>query len=118
MASGFNAWGGVFFLAGRWHAVGGGKNERTRLLGVGERTVCLAPADDWLNEHECDESAFKSKRWLSQTLTERQLQYLSPAQRQDYGLTRYRASALITFQFNRRDIRRLVMRAAPERRAA
>jgi DNA repair protein RadD len=118
MASGFNAWGGVFFLEGRWHAVGGGKNERTRLLGVGERTVCLAQADDWLNEHETDESAFKSRRWLGQTPTEKQLQYLSPAQRQDYGLTRYRASALITFQFNRRDIRRLVMSAAPERRAA
>jgi hypothetical protein len=109
MASGFNAWGGVFFLEGRWHAVGGGKNERTRLLGVGERTVCLAQADDWLNEHETDESAFKSRRWLGQAPTEKQLQYLSPAQRQDYGLTRYRASALITFQFNRRDIRRLVM---------
>ncbi|MFN3644406.1 MAG: DEAD/DEAH box helicase [Gemmobacter sp.] len=118
MASGFNAWGGVFFLEGRWHAVGGAKNERTRLLGVGERTVCLAQADDWLNAHESDESAFKSKRWLTQTPTEKQLQYLSPEQRQDYGLTRYRASALITFQFNRRDIRRLVMSAAPERRAA
>jgi hypothetical protein len=23
MATGFNAWGGVFFLNGRWHAVGG-----------------------------------------------------------------------------------------------
>lgn len=118
MASGFNAWGGVFFLEGRWHAVGGAKNERTRLLGVGERTVCLAQADDWLNEHETDESAFKSRRWLSQAPTEKQLQYLSPQQRQDYGLTRYRASALITFQFNRRNIRRLVMSAAPERRAA
>ncbi len=118
MASGFNAWGGVFFLEGRWHAVGGAKTERTRLLGVGERTVCLAQADDWLNTHETDESAFKSRRWLSQTPTEKQLQYLSPQQRQDYGLTRYRASALITFLFNRRDIRRLVMTAAPERRAA
>jgi hypothetical protein len=56
--------------------------------------------------------------WLTQAPTERQLQYLSPAQRQDYGLTRTRASALITFQFNRRDIRRLVMSAAPARRAA
>ena len=118
MASGFNAWGGVFFLEGRWHAVGGAKNERTRLLGVGERTVCLAQADDWLNEHETNESAFKSRRWLSQAPTEKQLQYLSPQQRQDYGLTRYGASALITFQFNRSDIRRLVMTAAPERRAA
>ena len=118
MASGFNAWGGVFFLEGRWHAVGGAKGEATRLLGVGERAVCLAQADDWLNEHETDESAFKSKRWLNQAPTEKQLQYLPAAQRQDYGLTRYRASALITFQFNRRDIRRLVMAAAPERRAA
>lgn len=118
MASGFSAWGGVFFLEGRWHAVGGARGQPTCLLGVGDRTVCLARADDWLNEHESDESAFKSKRWLGQAPTEKQLQYLSPAQRQDYGLTRYRASALITFQFNRRDIRRLVMSAAPERRAA
>ena len=118
MASGFNAWGGVFFLEGRWHAVGSARNEPTRLLGVGERTVCLAQSDDWLNEHETDESAFKSKRWLNQAPTEKQLQYLPAAHRQDYGLTRYRASALITFQFNRRDIRRLVMAAEPERRAA
>jgi hypothetical protein len=118
MASGFGAWGGVFFLEGRWHAVGGARGQPTCLLGVGDRTVCLARADDWLNTHESDESAFKSKRWLTQPPTEKQLQYLSPAQRQDYGLTRYRASALITFQFNRRDIRRLVMSAAPERRAA
>ena len=118
MASGFSAWGGVFFLEGRWHAVGGARGQPTCLLGVGDRTVCLAQADDWLNEHESDESAFKSKRWLTQTPTEKQLQYLSPAQRQDYGLSRYRASVLITFQFNRRDIRRLVMSAAPERRAA
>ncbi len=118
MASEFSAWGGVFFLEGRWHAVGGARGQPTCLLGVGDRTVCLAQADDWLNTHESDESAFKSKRWLTQTPTEKQLQYLSPAQRQDYGLTRYRASALITFQFNRRDIRRLVMTAALERRAA
>ena len=118
MASGFGAWGGVFFLEGRWHAVGGAKGQATCLLGVGDRTVCLARADDWLNAHESDESAFKSKRWLTQPPTEKQLQYLSPEQQQDYALTRYRASALITFQFNRRDIRRLVMSATTERRAA
>jgi len=62
MANGFRAWGGVFFLDGRWHAVGGATGTATRLLGVGNRTVCLARADDWLNTHESDESAFKSKR--------------------------------------------------------
>ena len=113
MANGFNAWSGIFFLEGRWHAVGGGKGHASRLLGVGERTVCLAQADDWLNTNETDESAFKSKGWLKQAATEKQLQYLPTEFRSDYGLTRYRASALMTFKFNKRDIRQLVGRAAP-----
>ncbi len=118
MANGFNAWGGIFFLEGRWHAVGGAKGQSPRLLGIGERTVCLAQADDWLNEVETDESAFKTRGWLNQAATEKQLQYLAPAYRQDYGLTRYHASALITFTFNKRVIRQLIMAAVPDARRA
>ncbi|MFP5481591.1 MAG: DEAD/DEAH box helicase [Alphaproteobacteria bacterium] len=118
MATGFTAWGGIFWLEGQWYAVGGRRGATTRLLGIGERTVCLAQADDWLNEHESDESAFKTRSWLRQSPTEKQLQFLPPECRHDFGLTRYRASALISFQFNKRDIRRLVMAAEPERRAA
>ncbi len=119
IATGFTAWGGIFWLDGVWYAVGGGKNERPHLLGVGERTVCLAQADDWLNTHETDESAFKTRSWLRQPPTEKQLQYLAPECRHDFGLTRYRASALMTFGFNKRAIRQLIESAAsPERRAA
>jgi hypothetical protein len=113
MANGFTAWGGIFCLGGRWHAVGGAKGESPRLLGVGERPVCLAQANDWLNTHETDESAYKTRGWLNQAATEKQLQYLPPERRQDFGLTRYHASALITFRFNRREIRRLVGEATP-----
>ncbi|SLN20686.1 ATP-dependent RNA helicase DbpA [Pseudoruegeria aquimaris] len=119
MATGFTAWGGIFWLDGLWYAVGGRRGAQPRLLGIGERAVCLAQADDWLNAHESDESAFKTRAWLRQAPTEKQLQYLSPEQRQDYGLTRYHASALISFRFNKRAIRQLVKAAAtPERRAA
>ena len=119
MATGFTAWGGVFWYAGLWYAVGGGRGQATRLLGIGERPVCLAQADDWLNEHETDESAFKTRGWLNQPATEKQLQYLGPEHRQDYGLTRYRASALMTFGFNKREIGRLVEGAAgADRKAA
>lgn len=111
VANGFHGWGGIFFLNGRWHAIGGGKGERTRLLAVGERLVCLAAADDWLNEQETDESAHKSKAWLRQPPTDKQLAHLPPTARADFGLTRYQASALLTFQFNRSAIRRLVMAA-------
>ena len=112
VANGFNAWGGVFFLNGRWYGVGGLQRQRPRLLAIGERTVCLAAADDWLNEHETDESAHKSRCWLKAPPTEKQLALLPPAYRQDYGLTRYQASALITFAFNRAAIRSLVFGAA------
>ncbi len=112
MATGFNAWGGIFHLNGRWHAVGGARGRSPRLLGIGERMVCLAAADDWLNEHESDESAHKSRRWLNQPPTDKQLALLPAEHRQDFGLTRYQASALLAFRFNRTAIRSLVLGAA------
>lgn len=108
MATGFNAWGGIFFLNGRWHAVGGAKGHTTQLLAVGERTVCMAKADDWLNDHESEDSAHKTRRWLNESPTPKQLQYLPPELKADFGLTRYQASALLSFRFNRNAIVRLV----------
>ena len=112
IASGFNAWGGVFFLNGRWYGVGGLQKQRPHLLAVGERTICLAAANDWLNEHESDETAHKTRRWLNQPPTDRQLTFLPTKYRQDFGLTRYQASALLAFRFNRDAIHSLVFGAA------
>ena len=118
LATGFSAWGGVFWLDGLWYGVGGARRVQPQLLGIGERSVCLAQADDWLNDHETDESAFKTRAWLNQPATEKQLKYLSPAARSDFGLTRYKASALMTFGFNKRPIRQLITSAAPTAREA
>ncbi len=112
IASGFNAWGGVFFLNGRWYGIGGLQKQRPHLLAIGERTICLAAANDWLNEHESDETAHKTRRWLNQPPTDRQLAFLPTEYRQDFGLTRYQASALLAFRFNRDAIRSLVFGAA------
>nr|CRH06166.1 putative nucleic acid ATP-dependent helicase [Candidatus Magnetococcus massalia] len=111
VANGFHAWGGIFFLNGNWHAVGGAKGQPTKLLSIGERTICLAAADDWLNENETDESAHKTKSWLNQPPTEKQLRYLPPAMQMDMGMTRYHASALLTFRFNKSAIRNLIFEA-------
>jgi superfamily II DNA or RNA helicase len=118
MATGFGAWCGVFFLNGRWHAVGGGKDLQPRLLAVGDRTVCMAKADDWLNENESLDTAHKTRRWLNEPPTEKQLRYLPQAMRSDFGLTRYQASALLAFQFNKSSIQRLVLAANDEHRRA
>jgi len=118
MATGFTAWAGVFWLDALWYAVGGARGAQPQLLGVGDRAVCLAQADDWLNAHETDESAYKTRAWLNQPATERQLQYLPPEARNDFGLTRYRASALMTFGFNKRAMRQLILSAAATAREA
>jgi len=90
---------------------GRAKGHRPHLLAVGDRTVCLAKADDWLNEHESEDSAHKSRRWLNQPATDKQLQYLPPEMRTDFGLSRYQASVLMSFQFNKRAIQNLVLGA-------
>ena len=118
VANGFHAWGGIFFLNGNWHAVGGAKQQQPRLLGIGERSVCLARADDWLNQNETDETAHKSRSWLNQPATEKQLKYLPEPHRRDFGLSRYQASAMLTFQFNKGAIHRLVLGAADATRRA
>jgi DNA repair protein RadD len=111
VANGFNAWAGIFFLNGRWYGVAGRQKQASHLIAAGERIVCLAAADDWLNANETDESAHKSKGWLKQPPTDRQLAFLPVEYRADFGLTRYRASALLTFKFNRSAIRSLVFGA-------
>ena len=112
VANGFNAWAGIFAHNGRWYGVGGAQQKRSRLLAMGEELVCLAAADDWLNANETNESAHKTKGWLNQPPTEKQLAWLPEKFRLDYGLTRYRASALLTFKFNKTRIQELIMDAA------
>jgi hypothetical protein len=113
-ACGFQAWAGIMYYAGRWYAVGGGRDRPARLVATGERTVCLAAADNWLSEHETDKAAHKSRQWLDQPPTEKQLEWLEPQYRTAPELTRYRASALMTFQFHRDAIERTVLGAAEQ----
>ena len=80
--------------------------------------MCIAAADDWLNDHETEDAASKSRKWLSQAATAQQLRYLPPAYRQDFGLTRYQASCLLAFQFNKRDIQSRIFNKVEGREAA
>ena len=111
IANGFNAWVGVFFEDGRWYSIGGAKEKKARLLALGDELPCIAAADDWLNSNETDESAHKTKTWLRQPPTEKQLAYLSPECRMDFSLTRYQASAMLSLRFNAHAIRSRISEA-------
>ena len=117
MASGFSAWAAIFWLGGYWHAVGG-YERAVQLLGTGERTVMMAVADDFLNEHESSESAHKTRRWLNEPASEKQLALLGEEARLDFSMTKYRASCLLNFRFNKGRIRQLVESAVCNREAA
>jgi DNA repair protein RadD len=113
MACGFDAWSGVFFKDGNWYAVGGKRKEEARLLGIGEKSVCLAAANDWMNLNESDDKCYKVKKWLNSCATDSQLKYL-PQYTHDYGLTRYKAAALLTFKFNFSNIKRTIKKGVPK----
>ena len=104
MASGYEAWGGVFFINGQWCAIGALKRQPATLLAVGNKAVCFAAANDWMNLNESDNSAYKVKNWISLPATDNQLKYL-PKHQNDYGLTRYKASVLMALKFNRTNIK-------------
>jgi hypothetical protein len=100
MATGFNAWGGIFMQDDRWLALGGAKGGAARVLYAGDKTACLASADDWLCINETEDAAHKSRRWLHQPPTEKQLTYL-PSNYKGFQLTRYDASCILAHTFNK-----------------
>ena len=109
-SGGFNAWGGVFCIGEDWIAVGGNKKSNARVLMRGDRVQCFAAADDWLNEFETNDTAHRSRSWLNEEPTQRQLAALPSKLRLNFSLTRYRASALIGFNKHKLAVRDIANR--------
>ena len=116
MACGFNAYSGVFLLGDHWYAIGG-SDGNLRLLSYGTKEVCLAAADDFLNDNETYENAHKSNRWLNETASTRQLQCLPQEYRNDFSITKYKAANLLKFYFNKSSIQKLLFEADTKRQA-
>jgi superfamily II DNA or RNA helicase len=114
MASGFNAFAGIFFLNDHWYCLGGSEFG-IKILSFGSQEICLAGADDFLNENEAADNAHKSKSWLKQTASTRQLQCLPQKYRNDYSITKYKAANLLKFYFNKSSIQKLLFEADAKR---
>ena len=100
---GFESWGAVLRREDHWAAVGGlqpkGGARSARVIATGDRAVCLAGADDWVNQHESAETAHRSRAWTKQPPSEKQRRYLPQFAREN-GVTRYEASCYLAVRFN------------------
>ena len=113
MANGFDAW--VLCAApngGDWYSLGKTKKGSLRQLAIGDKRQAMAAADDFLRINEDSDAARKSKRWLRDAATVKQIQLLErfgwPA-RTDFNLQKYKASCLLNFLFHKDKIEREIL---------
>lgn len=116
MANAITAWAALVFYRDRWIAVGRHTegDQGVRLLAVAgkdDRAVALASADDFLREHGDKDAARKTKRWLHEPASDKQLSLMKVEGSVPFGMTKYLASCHITWMFNERGIKLRVMRA-------
>lgn len=112
MANAMSAWAVLVRYRDRWHAVGKTSAYRPVLLAVtADKVTAMASADDFLREHGDKDAARKTKRWLTEPATPKQLACLGLADQTFMPITKYLASCQMTWRFSERDIQRLVMRA-------
>jgi len=121
MASGFQGWAGVFSDGSLWHALGQPRQRALRTLAIGTRVQTLAAADDFLREMETTTASAKSRRWLNDPATLRQIELLQRAGHAatglDFGLSKYAANCHLNFRWNRAAITTAVLRDAPRHAA-
>lgn len=111
IANGFNAWAGIFSPNGEdWYALGHVNRGRVKTVMRGGRLQCMSAADDFLREHETEDSARKNRRWLDQPASERQLQLLAGFgyDISHPGWTKYAAGCHAAFQFARHNIEKAI----------
>jgi superfamily II DNA or RNA helicase len=112
MANGIDAWACLIDHDGMWYAVGGlRETPSVKLLNKSDdKLQSLASADDFLRAHGNKDAAQKTKRWLSQPATDKQLSMLGLAGNMFFGMTKYLASCLITWKFNEPRIQRIILK--------
>ena len=121
MASGFQGWAGVFFDGTLWHALGQPRRRPLRPLAIGTRVQALAAADDFLRETETTTASAKSRRWLNDPATLRQIELLQRAGHAasgfDFNLSKYAANCHLNFRWNQRAITAAVLKDRPRHAA-
>ena len=109
MATGFNGFGIVIETAeDTCIAIVKAQGGRTRVVSIGTKMQATAAADDFLREVEDSTGANKTKRWLSQPVSDKQREHLARhgvlIGPMDYSWDRYKAACWLNYLWNRQAI--------------
>jgi hypothetical protein len=104
VANGMQAWAAVIAFGGCFWAVGAVEGQRVQKLDVSdEKILAISSADDFLRQNGDTSLCRKTRSWLNLPPTQKQIQMLAGASM--FNMNRYRASCLLTWQFNENKIR-------------
>lgn len=111
IATAMTAWACVVQHDGKQYAIGGHDGlAGAMLIGVtGDRLQAIASADDYLREHGDKDASRKSKRWLNEPPSEKQLNILGLDPMSAGGMNKYRATCALTWKFKERHVRAKVL---------
>lgn len=109
LASAINAWAVIVHWHGRWHAIGGADAVGIRpVANSADRLIAMAAADDFMREHGDRSAGRKTKRWMTEPPTDKQLNILRLQRMQALGMTKYHATCLLQWKFSERAIRTII----------
>jgi hypothetical protein len=98
--------------SGDWFAIGKEKDSRVlKMIGVTGKVQAFAMADDFLRQNETSDAAMKGATWMRHRLSDGQAEklYQLGYQEEDVkDLTKLTATAHLNFQWNRKQIERLL----------
>lgn len=125
MCSAFTAWACIVnYSNGRTYALGGRKEEESNrkhikmLADTDDPVVALQKADDWMREYGDKKAARKSKRWLTQSPSEKQIKLLERMTKTKIGhgtrmgMTKYHAVCRLEWEFNWKSIKSRVLKVS------
>lgn len=111
VAVGFKASAAVRRWGDGWIAIGLPKDGRAVPLRLGHRYQAMAAADDFMRQSEDSGTAHKTAGWLAMPPSHKQVELLAGIGVSPVGLSRYAASARLTWKWNERRIKAASLQA-------
>jgi len=108
MANGPTAWAGVIKLGEVFSAIGAPNGGPVSIITrTNSKELALAQADDYLRSNGDRANSRKTKSWIKLPPTDAQLKHMADVPM--FGMSRYRASCLLTWRFNESRIKKAIL---------